>query len=82
MSELDIKAAVKRSGLAHAEIAARLGVSVSAFRQYLSGNPSVKVLQAVAAAIGCDIVDLFTNTPNSGECRCPVCGAALRLTVK
>lgn len=82
MSELDIKAAAKARGVTMNELAARLNITRQSLYAVIIGNPKIDTLQAVAAAIGCDVVDLFTNTPNSGECRCPVCGAALRLTVK
>ena len=66
---LNIKQAIKSHGLEVRQIAERMGITPTALSQHINGkmykgkrvapNPSVDVLQRIAAAIGCDISELF-----------------------
>lgn len=88
---LDIKAAIKANGLEVKEVAARMGITPTALAQHINGkmykgcrvppNPSVDVLQRIADAIGCDIVDLFTHK-SSHSFVCPHCGKTLDIEIK
>lgn len=89
---LDIKAAIKANGLEVKEVAARMGITPTALAQHINGkmykgcrvppNPSVDVLQRIADAIGCDIVDLFTRRHKSSPFVCPHCGKPLDIEIK
>ena len=88
---LDIKAAIKSNGLEVKDVAERMGITPTALSQHINGkmykgcrvapNPSVDVLQRIAKAIGCDIVDLFTR-PKSSPFVCPHCGKPLDIEIK
>ena len=78
MSQLDIKAVAKARGVRLIDLAANLGITYSSLHLHITGNPSVQVLQRIAAALGCDVVDLFSGAPVDG-CRCPYCGGALKI---
>jgi transcriptional regulator with XRE-family HTH domain len=57
------------------------------FKQTLSiaisdkGNPPLKRLQEIAAALGVEVVDLLVK-PSAGNFVCPNCGASLRLNAE
>lgn len=66
---LNIKNAIKAHGLEVREIASRMGITPTALSQHINGkmykgkrvsaNPSLDILQRIADAIGCDVVELF-----------------------
>jgi transcriptional regulator with XRE-family HTH domain len=73
---LDIKSAIKAHDLEVRTIASRMGITPTALSQHINGkmykgkrvapNPSVEILQRIANAIGCDIVELFSSPSGSG----------------
>lgn len=75
---LDIKRAIKSRGLEVREIAERMDMTPTGLSQHINGNPSVKVLEKIAAAIGCDISELFEQ-PKKDVFTCPKCGAELEV---
>lgn len=68
---LDIKSAIKKHGLEIREVANRMGITPTGLSQHINGkmykgqrvapNPSLDVLERIASAIGCNVVELFTN---------------------
>ena len=66
---LNIKNTIKLHGLEVREVASRMGITPTALSQHINGkiykgkrvsaNPSLDILQRIADAIGCDVVDLF-----------------------
>lgn len=68
---LNIKNAIKAHGLEVREIASRMGITPTALSQHINGkkykgkrvtaNPSLDILQRIADAIGCDVVELFDH---------------------
>ena len=56
---LGIKAAMELRGLKPGKVAERLGISGSALRQQMSGDPRLSSLQRIAAAIGCEVRELL-----------------------
>lgn len=70
---LNIKAAIKAHGLEVREIASRMGITPTALSQHINGkmykgqrvqaNPSLDILQRIADAIGCEVIELF-DTPH------------------
>ena len=82
---LDIKRAAKLRGISVKELADKLHVASPTLSQHINGNPSVKVLQGIASAMGCNITDLFfaeegEETP-SAKLVCPHCGKPLNIHI-
>lgn len=78
---LNIKKAIKSHGLEVREVAARMNITPTGLSQHINGNPSVEVLNRIAEAIGCDVVELF-DTPRGNEFFCPNCGAVYEIIRK
>ena len=79
---LNIKAAIKKYGLEVKEVAERMEISSVGLSQHINGNPSVKVLEKIASAIGCDVSDLFDKPDDDCmimKVTCPHCGNVVRL---
>ena len=66
---MDIKRSIKANGLTVKEVAERMGIN---------GNPSVEVLERIAAAIGCNVGDFFAPQPTN-TIMCPKCGTVLEV---
>ena len=84
---LNIKKTIAKYGLTSKEVAARLNITEVAMSQHVNGKPSVSVLERIAQAIGCDIVELFDPLDlyvNESECGtvCPHCGKPIKMEVK
>lgn len=75
---LNIKNACKVRGLTLAEVADRMGISVVGLSKHVNGNPSVAVLERIAAAIGCKVVDLFDDESRN-YVTCPHCGGVIEV---
>lgn len=74
---LNIKKAIADKQLTSKEVAARMGISTVGLSQHINGNPSVEVLLRIAAAIGCDISELFERVDNTTIC--PHCGRPVEI---
>ncbi|MCF0243419.1 MAG: helix-turn-helix transcriptional regulator [Bacteroidaceae bacterium] len=81
MRRLNIKAALTASGMTARELAARLDTSPMNVNGWINGRnvngermppaPSVITLQRIAAAIGCDLFDLFDDDDQSESTAAP-----------
>lgn len=58
---LNIKACFDRHGLLAKEVAARMGMTNVNLSYHIHRNPSLEILQRIADAVGCDIVELFDS---------------------
>lgn len=76
---LNIRAAIKKYGYEHRDIAAKLGISETGFSQHVNGRPGLRTLQKIADAIGCDISELF-DQPNAISC--PHCGNVITIKIE
>ena len=56
---LNIKKAIKERGLEVREVAQRMGITPTGLSQHINGNPTIDVLNRIADAIGCEVVELF-----------------------
>lgn len=56
-----IRDIIEQKGITTKEVADRLGISVSALNQSISGNPSVRVLENIATALGVPMWQLFAS---------------------
>ena len=54
---MDIKRTIKANGLTVKEVAEKMGITPVGLSQHINGNPSVEVLERIAAAIGCNVGD-------------------------
>lgn len=61
-----IKEAIKERGLTVGAVASRMGVVPQALSRVINGNPTVEMVERVAAAIGVPVSDLFDKTGISG----------------
>ena len=75
---MDIKRVIKAKGLTVKEVAERMGIAREGLSNHISGNPSVQVLERIAAAIGCDVRDFFEGS-DANTIVCPNCGAILEV---
>lgn len=62
MKHLDIKRALAEHGMTQVLLGEKMGVLPQSLTSVIKGNPTVEKLMAVAAAIGCDITDLFYSS--------------------
>ena len=91
---LNIKKAIKDHGLEVRQVAEKMGITPTALSQHLNGkmykgkrvnpNPSVDILQRIADAIGCDVVELFDpiESGKSPPIICPNCGKEITIKVE
>mgnify|MGYP001637795552 CR=1 FL=1 len=75
---MDIKRSIKANGLTVKEVAERMGITPVGLSQHINGNPSVEVLERIAAAIGCNVGDFFAPQPTN-MIMCPKCGTVLEV---
>lgn len=59
MKRLDIKRALADHNTTQVQLGEKLGLSPQSLTSVIKGNPTVKKLEDIATAIGCDITDLF-----------------------
>lgn len=65
MKHLNIKRALADHNTTQVQLGEKLGLSPQSLTSVIKGNPTVKKLEDIATAIGCDITDLFY--PDSAE---------------
>lgn len=65
MKHLDIKRALAEHGITLVKLGEKLNVFSQSLTSVIKGNPTVKKLEEVATAIGCDITDLFYSSEDS-----------------
>lgn len=66
--KLRIKEAIKANGLTVKEVAERMGITPVGLSQHINGNPSVEVLERIAAAVGgflCPSADEHDHLPDN-----------------
>lgn len=59
MKKLDIKRALADHNMTQVQLGEKLNVFPQSLTSVIKGNPTVKKLEDIAVAIGCDITDLF-----------------------
>lgn len=75
---MDIKKVIKAKGLTVKEVAERMDITPIGLSQHINGNPSVQVLERIAAAIGCEVGDFFAAQPTN-MITCPHCGKSITI---
>ena len=76
-----IKEVIKEKGLTVGGVAQRMGVVPQALSRVINGNPTVEMIERVAAAIGVPTSELF-DKPAAGSFTCPKCGTQLEVKIK
>lgn len=61
---LRIKEVIKEQGTTVQELADKMGISRVGLSQHINGNPSVEVLERIAAALNVPITELFNAGTN------------------
>lgn len=79
---LQIKEVIKERGITIQELAEKMSISRVGLSQHINGNPSVEVLERIAAALDVEVRDLFTTNKTCSELTCPKCGTSLELKIK
>lgn len=64
MKHLNIKKALADHNITQVQLGEKLGLSPQSLTSVIKGNPTVKKLEDIATAIGCDITDLFYPDPS------------------
>ena len=59
MKHLDIKRALADHNMTQVQLGEKMNVQPQSLTSVIKGNPTVKKLEDIATAIGCDITDLF-----------------------
>lgn len=78
MRELRIKELAKQRGVTMAQLAAACGYNQpSSLNQAMSRGLRVQQLEAIAAALGCDVPDLFERS--TATIVCPDCGRIIKI---
>ena len=68
MKKLDIKRALPDHIMTQVQLGEKLNVFPQSLTSVIKGNPTVKKLEDIAVAIGCDITDLFySETEDTAE---------------
>lgn len=81
---IDIKKVIREHGFTLDSVAKEIGVSKSTMTQYVSGNPTLSSLQAIAKVVGIPVSELLreTDANSSPTLVCPKCGEVLHLKVE
>lgn len=85
---LDLKRAIRMSGLTQREVAERLGITLTSLYQIMTGNPTYAKMKEIAEVLNVDVVDLFFDEgrlvkPDDNKTYvCPKCGAKLEIDIK
>ena len=77
-----IREVIEQQDMTAKEVADKIGISVSALNQNISGNPSVKVLEKIATAINVPMWQLFASKEEVQGDVCPHCGMPIKIKIE
>ena len=77
-----IREVIEQQGMSTKDVADKMGISLSALNQSISGNPSVKVLTRISETVGVPLWQLFVSPEEvkreaSDSITCPRCGSRI-----
>lgn len=80
---VDIKKKIKEHGWTLEKVGKEIGVTKSGMTQAVSGNPTIKTLEAIAGVLGISVSELLRDdaAPTVGLV-CPHCGKTIHIEVK
>lgn len=77
---LRIKEVIKERGTTVQDLAERMGITRVGLSQHINGNPSVEVLERIASALGCPVIELFEQPKtDTVSLTCPHCGKNINI---
>ena len=84
---LNIKRVFIERNLKVKDIADKMGITPIGLSQHINGKPSVKVLENIAEAIGCDVIDFFdpkekVDSTMKVQFTCPCCGKIYDIEIR
>lgn len=81
VGNMDVKSIIKERGFRMEEVAKIIGVTPVSFSQTISGNPTVRTLQRIADAIGCQVGDFFRDEMENHDFDflCPYCKKPIKV---
>ena len=78
-----IKEVIKEKGTTVKDLAQKMGISNVGLSQHINGNPSVEVLERIAAALGVPVTELFKQPKSdTASLTCPHCGKSIEIGIK
>ncbi len=78
-----IKEVIKEKGTTVKDLAQKMGISNVGLSQHINGNPSVEVLERIAAALGVPVTELFEQPKSdTASLTCPHCGKSIEIGIK
>ena len=80
---IDIKKKIKEHGWTLENVGKEIGTTKSGMTQVVSGNPTLKTLEAVAAVLGIPVSELLrdNDAPTVGL-TCPHCGKPITIKIE
>ena len=80
---VDLKKKIKEYGWTLEKVGKEIGVTKSGMTQAVSGNPTIKTLEAIAGVLGISVSELLRDdaAPTVGLV-CPHCGKTIHIEVK
>lgn len=78
-----IKELLREKGITAKELASKIGMTETGLSIAMgdNGNPPLKRLEQIAAALGVPVTELF-DKPKDGVLYCPHCGKEIKLETK
>ena len=78
-----IKEVIKEKGTTVKDLAQKMGISNVGLSQHINGNPSVEVLERIAAALGVPVTELFEQPKSdTASLTCHHCGKSIEIGIK
>ncbi|MCE5175841.1 MAG: helix-turn-helix transcriptional regulator [Bacteroidales bacterium] len=76
-----IKELCKDKGITFQDLAKRIGSSQASISRIASGsNTTTETLEKIAGVLGVSVNELFAESSNNNEVRCPYCGNTIKIT--
>ena len=79
---VDIKKKIKEHGWTLEKVGKEIGVTKSGMTQAVSGNPTIKTLEAIAGVLGISVSELLRDDSSAVGIVCPHCGKTIHIEVK
>ncbi len=81
---VDLKKKIRQYGWTLEKVGAEIGTSKSGMTQVVSGNPTIKTLEAVAGVLGISVSELLREDESapSTTLTCPHCGKPIHIELK
>ena len=78
---VDIKKKIKEHGWTLEKVGKEIGVTKSGMTQAVSGNPTIKTLEAIAGVLGISVSELLRDDSPTVGIICPHCGKTIHIEI-